>query len=264
MAKKEKQIIYYSDELNDDFANNNIKRKDIPNDYRYIHRSWLFKVNSFLLKYLLALPILWLVNKVIYRPKFVNKKILKTVKHKGYYIYANHVLPYDPVLIPVMTNIRKSCLIIAGHDLFSINGLINWIARHLGAIPVPNNDYDMQNNFKDAISYHIKKRHRVLIYPEAHIWPYFNGIRHFKPSSLRYPVNDNAPVIVMTTTFKKRKLGRKPKPVIYIDGPFYPDLSLSTQREQIKTLADKVYETMLHHATMDGNEEYIKYVKKSD
>ena len=117
------------------------------------------------------------------------------------------------------------------------------MVRHMYAIPVPNSDYEMANNFMNAISYHIKKKHRVLIYPEAHIWPYYNGIRHFKPASFRYPVMDNAPIIVMTTTFKKRRGCRKPKPIIYIDGPFYPDDSLSTQRDQINDLADKAYET---------------------
>ena len=264
MPKKEKKIIYYSDELNEDFANHNIKEKAIPNSYKYINHSWLFKVNSFLLKYLIAIPILWIINKTIFRVKFVNKKILKTLKHKGYYIYANHVLPFDPVVIPVMVNTRKPCLIISSHNLFSINRFVSWIARHLHAIPVPNSDYEMANNFKNAMSYHIKKKHRVLIYPEAHIWPYYNRIRHFKPVSFRYPVTDKAPIIVMTTTFKKRKGNRKPKPIIYIDGPFYPNTFLSTERDQINALAELTYETMMNHATKDDNYEYIKYMKKSD
>ena len=44
---KRERIIYYQDELNDDFAGNNIKVKPIKNNYKYIRRSWIFKVKLF-------------------------------------------------------------------------------------------------------------------------------------------------------------------------------------------------------------------------
>lgn len=263
MPKKQPKVIYYTDELNDDFANKKIKRKEIPNDYKYVNHSWLFKVNAFLLRYLFAIPILWMINTFIYRPKIVNKEIFKLVKKKGYFIYSNHVLPFDPVVIPIVVDTRKPCLIISSHELFSINKLTSWMVRHFFAIPVPNADYEMNQNFVEAIKYHLNKQHRVLIYPEAHIWPYYKGIRHFKSASFRYPVDDDAPVIVMTTTFKKRKGNRKPKPIIYVDGPFYKDETLS-YREQISDLAERAYQTMLSHSQREDNFEYIKYIKKSD
>ena len=89
---KEKKTVYYQDEYNDDFAGNNIQTKSLSNDYKYINNSWLFKTNSFLLKYLFAVPVLWLANTLFFRPKIKNKKILKGLKKQGYYIYSNHVL----------------------------------------------------------------------------------------------------------------------------------------------------------------------------
>ena len=264
MSKKEKLVYEYQDELNDDFANNNIKTKKIANNYKYINKSWLFRFNAFWLRYLVGIPCLWIANTFIFRPKFVNKKLLKSAKKNGYFIYANHVLPYDPVMIPVMVNTSKKCLILAGPDLFSINGFVSWIVRHFYAIPVPNNDITMIENFNECISYYINKRYRVLIYPEAHIWPYYTGIRKFKSASFRYPVIDNVPILTMTTTFKKRKGNRKPKPVIYIDGPFYPDESLSSTHDKIEDLAQKAYETMKYRSSIKTNYSYIKYVKKSD
>ena len=263
MKQKEQQIIFYSDPLNDDFANNNIKTKEIKNDYRYLKTSWLYKVNSFLLKYLLAVPALWIANTLIFRPKIENKKLLKQLKKKGYYLYSNHVLPFDPIVLPIKTQAGKHTIIIAGPDLFSISGFVSWLVEHFGAIPTPNMNLEMHENFVNALSYHIKHRHRVLIYPEAHIWPYYNDVRHFKPVSFHYPVNDNAPVVVATTTFKKRKGNRKPKPIIYLDGPFYPNETLSP-REQVVDLAETVYNTMKWRAGKDDNFEYIKYVKKDD
>ena len=260
----ERKTVYYQDEYNDDFAGNNIDTKTVKSDFKYINDSWLFKFNSFLLKYLFAVPILWIVNTFFFRPKIENKKVLKNVKKKGYYLYSNHVLPFDPIVLPVKTNPGKHAVIIAGPDLFSINGFVSWLTKHFGAIPIPNkNDLEMNENYLDGLSWHIKKGHRVLIYPEAHIWPYCTMIRPLKPGAFRYPVRDNAPVIVSTTTFKKRKGNRKPKPVIYLDGPFYPDDSLP-YRDSVNELTERVYEAMKYRASKEDNYSYIIYKKKGD
>ena len=171
----------------------------------------------------------------------------------------------DPlaIVLPVMTQPGKATVIIAGHELFSINGFVTWLVRHFYAIPTPNMDITMTENFKECLSFHVKKGHRVLIYPEAHIWPYYNDIRNFRSASFRYPVDDNVPVVAATTTFKKRKGNRKPKPIIYIDGPFFPDETLS-HRERIEDLATRVYEAMCYRAHSDDNYAYIEYKKKSD
>ena len=260
---KKERVIYYQDELNDDFADSNIKVKPIPNDYKYIRKSWVFRSNSFLAKYIVATPLLWIINTFFCRTKIENKKVLKYFKKRGYYLYANHVLPFDPIVLPFKTHLKKKTVIVAGHELFSINGFVSDFVRHLYAIPTPNNDLEMYNNFVECMSYYIKKGERVLIYPEAHIWPYYNDIRHFKSSSFKYPVDDNAPVFIATTTFKKRKGNRKPKPIIYIDGPFFPDETLS-HRERIEDLATRVYEAMCYRAHNENNFAYIEYKKKSE
>ena len=258
--EKEPKVIYYSDELNDDFAGNDIKTCKIDNNFRYVNNSVLFRINSFLLRFFFAIPVLWLVNLLLFRPKIENKGIFKQLKKKGYFVYANHVLPFDPVVLPIKTNPGKAMVIVAGPDLFSINKLVTWLVRHFYAIPVPNMDAKMIENFTYCISFHINKKHRVLIYPEAHIWPYYNDIRPFRAASFRYPVDNNAPIVVATTTFKKRKGNRKPKPVIYLDGPFYPNTDLSTH-EQINDLRNRAYEAMKWRAGKEDNYAYIKYIK---
>ena len=260
---EKKKTVYYQDEYNDDFAGNDIKTKSISSDYKYINDSWLFKVNAFLLKYFFAVPLLWLANTVIFRPKVKNKQILKGLKKQGYYLYSNHVLPFDPIVLPIKTQVRKNTVIIAGHDLFSINPIVTWLVKHFYAIPIPNKDKEMSDHYLECLSWNINKGHRVLIYPEAHIWPYYNDIRPLKPGAFRYPVNDHAPVIVATTTFKKRKGNRKPKPIIYLDGPYDPDDSLP-YRDSVNDLANRVYECMKYRASNEDNYAYIDYVKKDN
>ena len=238
--KQVKQTIYFHDELNDDFADNGIKTVKIKDDYRYINKSWLFRFNSFWLRYFFAIPVLTILMLFMYRPKIKNKQVLKQLKKKGYYIYSNHVIPLDPIIIPVKSNPGKACVIISSADTFSIHPIVTWLVKHFLAIPVPN-DKSMFQNYVDALSWHINKRHRVLIFPEAHIWPYYNKI----------------------TTFKKRKGNRKPKPIIYIDGPFYPDMSLP-YRERVDDLANRAYEAMKYRSESVENYEYIHYEKKED
>jgi len=262
MSKKERETVFYKDELNDDFADNNIKVTPLKSDYRYINNSWLFKVNSFLLRYFFAVPVLTIFIFFAYRPKIKNKKVLKQLKKKGYYIYSNHVIPLDPVIIPVKSNISKACVIISSPDTFSIHPFVSWLVRHFLAIPIPN-DKDMYANYVNALSWHINKGHRVLIFPEAHIWPWYNKIRKFRPGAFRYPVNDNAPIVTYTTTFKRRKGNRKPKPIIYIDGPFYPDMTMP-YRERVDDLALRAYEAMKYRSESVENYEYIHYEKKED
>lgn len=261
MTEHEKKVVYYQDELHDDFADNNISTKKIDSNYKYIRKSWLFRFNSFWLRYLFAIPVLTIMMFFLYRPKIKNKKLLKLVKKNGYYVYANHVLPLDPIIIPVKANPGKACVIVAGHDVFSINPIVSWLVKHFYAIPIPNST-DMYNNYVDCLSWHIKKKHRVLIFPEAHIWPYYNRIRKFTAGSFRYPVNDNAPIVTMTTTFKKRKGNKPPRAIIYVDGPFYPDNSLP-YRERVDDLANKAYEAMKYRSENEENYEYIRYEKKA-
>ena len=260
--KQTKQTIYFHDELNDDFADNGIKTVKIKDDYRYINKSWLFRFNSFWLRYFFAIPVLTILMLFMYRPKIKNKQVLKQLKKKGYYIYSNHVIPLDPIIIPVKSNPGKACVIISSADTFSIHPIVTWLVKHFLAIPVPN-DKSMFQNYVDALSWHINKRHRVLIFPEAHIWPWYNKIRKFKAGSFRYPVNDEAPIVTYTTTFKKREGNRKPKPIIYIDGPFYPDMSLP-YRERVDDLANRAYEAMKYRSESVENYEYIHYEKKED
>ena len=66
----------------------------------------------------------------------------------------------------------------------------------------------------------------------------------------------------MTTTFQKRKLGKTPRITIYLDGPFYPDQSLSFE-ENKKMLHDKVYDSLVKYSKY-STYEYYKYVRKGN
>ena len=115
--------------------------------------------------------------------------------------------------------------------------------------------------FNQAIEHILSKDNPILIYPEAHLWPYYTKIRPFDNKSFRYPVNLNKPVFTFTTTYHKRKHSKKPKIVIYVDGPFYPDRSLD-KKSAMQKLRDEVYQKMCERAKL-SDYEFVKYVKRS-
>ena len=111
--------------------------------------------------------------------------------------------------------------------------------------------------FNETITTRIKQNKCVVIYPEAHVWPYYTKIRPFNEKPFKYPVNLNAPVFSMTTTYQKRKKGNKPKVIVYIDGPFEPDIKLQ-KNERIRKLHDEVYDCIQERSNL-SNYEYIEY-----
>ena len=43
--EQDRKILYYSDELNDDFAGTNIEQKKLPEDFEYINKNFFFKLS---------------------------------------------------------------------------------------------------------------------------------------------------------------------------------------------------------------------------
>ena len=55
----------------------------------------------------------------------------------------------------------------------------------------------------NAIDQIVADKKTILIYPEAHIWPYYTKIRPFPSTSFRYPIKFNVPSFSITTTYQK-------------------------------------------------------------
>lgn len=254
-----KKIIYYQDELNDDFAEQEIDPVKIDGSYKYIHKNPFWNIAAFIVYRLIALPLACIYSKRKFNLKIENKAVLKKCKNSGYFLYINHTQEILDTLTPTLTSFPKRAYIVAHPNNISIKGL-KTANKMMGALPIPG-DMESSKNFLKAISEHIAKKRVIAIYPEAHVWPYYTKIRDFKDISFKYPVKLNAPVYSVTCTYKE---GKKDKPdiVIYIDGPFYPDNSQSIKDAE-KALRDTVYNKMIERSK-NSTFEYIKYVKKDD
>lgn len=252
---KERQIIYYKDELNDEFSRAKIIPKKIDENYCYFHNS-IWNFCSLIVQNILSMPIKIGYSKLKFRIKYVGKEKLKPYKKQGYFIYGNHTQAFADTFIPSVGMYPKRNFFIVNPENISMKGL-GHLVEMLGAIPVPGNIQAMRN-FLEIVDKRIQEGCSITIYPEAHIWPYYTKIRPFKTVSFEYPVKLNTPVFCFANTYQKYgKKQDKIQMITYIDGPFFPDETLNTKEAKQK-LRDEVYQTMVERSK-NSNVEHIEY-----
>lgn len=253
------KIIYYEDELNDEFSKSSIEPRIIDENYKYVHKNPLWNLCSFVLQNILSVPIKILYAKIKFRIKYIGKEKIKPYRNEGYFIYGNHTQPFADTFIPSIPMYPKRNFLIVNPVNISLKGT-GTLVEMLGAMPIPSNKSAMKN-FLEAIKQKMNKGYAITIYPEAHIWPYYTKIRPFKDVSFKYPIQLEKPAFCITNTYKSYgKNNKKIKIVSYIDGPFYPNKEL-TLKEQQKELRNKIYNCM-DERSKNSNIEHIKYIKK--
>lgn len=100
---KEKKIIYYEDELNDEFSIAKIIPRVIDEKYKYEHNI-LWNLASYVLQNFISMPIKYLHVKIKFRIKFVGKKKFK--KCRKYRLF--HICkPYSTICRYVYTKLGK-------------------------------------------------------------------------------------------------------------------------------------------------------------
>ncbi|MBP5314065.1 MAG: 1-acyl-sn-glycerol-3-phosphate acyltransferase [Eggerthellaceae bacterium] len=257
-----KRVIYYTDPINDDFATGKIKTKTVDATHKFVNRNIIWNVSAMILYYLVAAPLILMISKFYLGVKFENRAVLKQVRRGGYFLYGNHTRDLDAFL-PALSAFPKRVHIIAHANAVS-TPILKHIVVMLGAIPVPSGTSGMKG-FLEAVDLRIKEKRCVAIYPEAHIWPFYTGIRPFTETSFWYPVKMRVPAVAMVVTYRRRagvfRIFKKPGMTITFSEPFFADDKLSPKRAQ-KKLRDEVYCFMTKISSEKENIEYIKYVRR--
>jgi len=257
---EKRKVIYYTDELNDEFSTAVIKARKIDENYIYLYDSAFKRFTHFFWYRMIATPVAFLYTKLKFHHKCIGREKLKPFMKTGYFMYGNHTQDIADPFIPNMINFPKTNYFIVHPNNVSMP-VLGKINPSLGALPLPD-DIKAYRNFIKAVERRISEGHCVVIYPEAHIWPYYTKIRPFPDDSFTYPVKYNVPVFCFTNTYQKRRFSKEPKIVTYIDGPFYQNED-TPQRQRKKELRDRAYEVMTERAK-NSTVEKIKYIRKDN
>ena len=253
---KKQKTLYYDSETDDFFASENENFR-LPENYQWVKKTVVSRFLSAAV-YTLALVFSSVYCRLFLNLRIKNARILKATRKTGAFLYGNHTQPVGDVFNPALAAFPNRIYTVVSPANYALP-VIRKILPYLGALPLPDFIKDMKN-FTDAIEYHLSQKRCITIYPEAHVWEYYTGIRSFSESSFKFPVKYKKPVFTFTATYQKRRFFKRPKLVLYLDGPFYPPSHL-TAREQAKHLRDKVYETMKERSRLSDCE-YIKYVRR--
>lgn len=253
---KEK-VIYYSDPINDDFAGTNINTIELDAKFPFINRNPFFRLASFFLYYFIAFPLVSLFCIFYLHLRVKNRKVLRKLRKTGYFLYGNHTHFSDAFTHSVIAFPKKS-YVIANRDAVSIPGL-KQIVMMLGSLPIPAGTEAMKK-FTQAVEERWREKKSITIYPEAHIWPFYNKIRPFPATSFRFPVKLNSPVVAMAAVYRRRKIFKNARPytTIYLSEPFYPRTDLPIQEAKMD-LRNRVYEWMKDCLEKHNSYEYIRY-----
>ncbi len=260
---KKTRTIYWKDEINDDFDEVGLKRPQVPENYHYKRTNPINNFFSAILYYLIAKPwlalYLWLKGV-----KVVGKKNIRKLHGQGAFIFANHVAITDAFKYPSYVFFAHKRVNIIGYPDTLTMPIVRNLARALGYLPLPMPG-DIRNMVAlvDSMKFYIEKKQYILIFPEAHIWPYYTKIRNFHSGSFNYPAKLEAPVLPIVTTWRKSKLSRHPKQTIYILEPIFPNIEKSSS-ENKEYLYEATLAAMKKCADEANQYEYIKYIKVED
>jgi len=246
---KQRPIRYYKS-FADDFIETKDQECRVPEDY-----PWLPGRVSSALIYTAAVIFSSIYLPLGLKVRYKNKKVLKEGRKNGAFIYCNHTQPFGDVFLPALPCLPGRIYTVVSPANLGIP-VIGKILPGLGALPLPDNIQGMKR-FTAAMEHRLNERRYITIFPEAHVWEYFTGIRPYSSAAFKYPVKFCRPVYAMTVTYQKWRFGSRPKTTVWIDGPFYPDEKLSS-KAQAEQLHGFVYGCMKERS-LCSDYEYIKY-----
>lgn len=261
---KEERVFYYDSEEDDPIKTKEQEKKEkvlLPEGYEFIPKNPLVRAYS---------AVLFRGFKVFARfygrfylhMKIVGREKFKKARGKGYVIYANHTNPFHDAFSPALVADRRIFTIISPVNL-KLPGIGKYLPM-IGGIPLGTNEVEKEE-MNRAVDKRLKQKKCLVIYPEAHVWPYYTKIRKFPAGdkSFKYAVRNNLPIFTMTTTYQKSKVKGQERPdmTVYVDGPFFPDEKLSDDEKRAK-MAEWAYESMVKYSKK-SNYEYFEYKKRA-
>lgn len=254
-----REKIQYYDSFSQDIVQSKNQDYSLPEDYQWIRPGFWHRLGARLV-YGAAIAVGYPACKLGLWMTIRNRKILRQCDGCGYFLYANHTQPVGDVVLPAFLHPGKRIYTVVSTANLGIP-IIGRILPALGALPIPDTIRQMKQ-FLAAVTQRIAQGNCVVIYPEAHVWPYYTKIRPFPASSFRFPVETDSPAFAMTTTYQKRPWGKRPRITVYVDGPFRPDPSLPPKARQAK-LQQEVRQAM-ERRSQSSTYAYIHYQKKGD
>ena len=251
-----KEIRYY-ERFTDDFVESPQQALRLSEDYVYVRTGWLSRLWAAVV-YGLALFFSFFYCRIGLRMRIRGKKNLRSAGKGGLFLYGNHTQPVGDVFTPAHCLFPRRIYTLVSPANYGLP-VIGKLLPYLGALPVADTVHGMRA-LQQALETRLQQGCGIVIYPEAHVWEYYTGIRPFPATSFKFPVKCAVPVYAMTVTYQKARWGKRPRMVVYIDGPFAPTGETAAQKAESLRAA---VQTAMERRSRESNVEYIRYVPQA-
>ena len=196
---------------------------NVNEKYKYVPTNIFFKIISWIVYYIIAVPILSIVLKLVYDLKIEGKENIKNLQGSAITV-SNHVLVLDCAMVGLAVCGKKKIFYTTQSESFQIP-FVRKLIKLLGAIPIPKGVKNKERMVKE-ISNLSKDNKFVHFYPEAILYPYCNKIRHFKNGAFDLAIKNDVPVVPIVIKFRQPKgirkiLKRKKDVTLKILEPIY-------------------------------------------
>ena len=156
MADKRK-VIYYSDELTEEFSTAVIEARPIDESYDYGGRGFFWTVKHLFWYRIVATPLALLYLRLFWHHKIVNRRLLAPYKRSAIFLFGNHTNAYADALIPTFVSWPHHTFVVVHANNVSMPYL-GRITPYLGALPLPDN-LVAGRHFMDAMTLHEKSEY---------------------------------------------------------------------------------------------------------
>ena len=231
-------------------------------NYPYIDNRKSFRFVDFLVRVVLYLFIFLLV-RIRMGLRIKGRKNLKLHKQelkKGVISICNHVhmwdfigvmraiIPYRPKLLAWAANIRGE------------NGPL---IRHVGGIPIPEDNMKGTIAYFNAVKDHLNKGGWLHLYPEGSMWEFYAPIRPFKIGAAYFACQNNKPILPLAYSYRRpnwirRKIFHQIACLtLSIGKPIYPNEELPIKEREVD-LINRSHDAMCELANIDPKTNYYE------
>ncbi|MDO5424650.1 MAG: 1-acyl-sn-glycerol-3-phosphate acyltransferase [Eubacteriales bacterium] len=251
-----KTIEYHS--FSEDVVESKNQNCKVPESYQWVRQERWFRLCSAVLYQIFRFAGI-LYCKCFLHTRIKNRKLLEQYKQTGFFLFANHTQPIGDVFLPAWVSPRRIYTVASPANLGV--PVIGKLLPYLGILPVPENLPQMRQ-FREALDRRLEEKSCIVLYPEAHVWPYYTKIRPFSDTSFRFPAEADVPAFCMTATYQRRRFGKKPRMTVYLDGPFWAEKDVHRKVSQAH-LKESIFACM-QERSRQSDYEYIHYTRRSD
>lgn len=206
--------------------------------------SFVFKMASFNVFYILLYPIAWLVCKLWYRFRIFGHENLNGIS--GAVSISNHTMFFDPVIIATVFFPKRVYQTLL--EATVTTPFLGTLTRLLGGVPIPRRDSGFVA-LQKAGEMILKKGGYFHFYPEGECYLYNNVPKKFHPGAFVISVLLDVPVVPIVSVFHEK--GKRPSVDIFVMEPVYPnDFGVlqkdnSINKDALNTYIDAVYSKIL-------------------